>query len=126
MAVAKDASMFVHPETWDDFIAPGVRAREAIDGGRWLLGDLADAATTDYGEGRLHVYERAIGVSFDSLRRYRDVARAFDPATRVAALSWEAHREVAALDDREEWLRRAASGGWSVSRLRAEIEEARR
>ena len=34
MAVAKDASMSVHPETWDDCIAPGVRAREAIDGGR--------------------------------------------------------------------------------------------
>ena len=111
---------------WDEHVREGIEARQQRDGAQWRLGDLAASVETTYGEQSLQKYAEEIGVEFNTLREYRRVANEFGNATRVANLSWTHHREVAALDDPEPWLRMAAHEGWSVARLRQEIEATRR
>lgn len=111
---------------WDDHVRQGREAREQRDGAQWMLGDLAASVETTYGEQSLQRYAEEIGVGYDTLRRYRAVARAFPKDRRRSDLSYTHHAEVAALDDPAPWLQMAAAGGWSVSRLRSEIEATRR
>jgi hypothetical protein len=102
---------------WPDLVQEGISARRDRDGAQWRLGDLALEVETSYGGGELERYAEEIGLEYDTLRRYRDVSRAYVFATRVANLSFSHHRQVAARPDRLEWLQRADAGGWSVRRL---------
>lgn len=70
-------------------------------------------------------YADAIGVEYDTLRRYRDVARAYESANRFANLSWSHHLVAAAQEDRLEWLKAAEEEGYSVAQLRQALSERR-
>jgi len=111
---------------WDDHVRQGREARERRDGAQWTLGDLAASVETTYGDASIQKYAEEVGIPYDTLRRYRDVARRFPESARHRALSFGHHQSVASLDDPAPWLRMAAHGGWSVSRLREEIERTRR
>jgi hypothetical protein len=105
---------------WEELISAGIEARQASDQTRWKLGDLALQVDSRYGEHTLEQYAKSIGVPYDSLRRYRDISKAYEAATRVASLSWTHHRVMAAEPDRLEWLKRAVEAGWSAARTRQE------
>ncbi|MGE0227640.1 MAG: hypothetical protein AB7I38_13425 [Dehalococcoidia bacterium] len=77
-----------------------------------------------YGDGTLSHYAAAIGVEPSTLSDFRRVARAFENRERSRSLSWSHHQALAAQPDRLEWLARAASGHWTVGRLRNELRTA--
>lgn len=105
---------------WDDHVRDGLEARAQRDGAQWRLGDLASSIETTYGESDLEKYAKEIGVEYGTLREYRRVAVAYGNANRLANLSWTHHFVVAALPDRNHYLRLATEEGWSVARLREE------
>lgn len=76
---------------WSSLVKEGKEAVNALGESKWQLGDLARKVETKHGEQSLQTFADEVGVSYDSLRRYRDVAKAYpDPATRVAI--WSVHR----------------------------------
>ena len=71
-------------------------------------------------------YEEAVkrtSLSYQTLRNYTWVARAFPLPRRRQTLSFSHHLEVVALEQPEQdyWLRRAEELSWSRNRLRAEV-----
>lgn len=114
----------VAEDVWEELVTEGIATVRARDGAQWHLGDLAARVEVTYAEHDIDDYGEAIGVSASTLRRYRDVARAYEPATRVADVSWSHHRLVAARDDRLDWLEQARAGGWSRRRLESELAAA--
>lgn len=69
---------------------------------RWVLGDLACAVETSYGESELGKYAEEVGVQWSTLRDYAQVSRAFPASCRLATTSWTVYRTLAAQGDRLE------------------------
>ncbi|HJR19671.1 MAG TPA: hypothetical protein VJ922_08135 [Actinomycetota bacterium] len=107
---------------WGRIVAEGLAARAAADGGSWRIGHLALLVERRYASGALQKFSEAIGESYGTVRRYRWVARAFDPDIRLRfpGLSFSHFQAVAGLSDRLTWLQRASRGSWSVDRLTRE------
>jgi hypothetical protein len=99
----------------------------AVDrAGAWCLGDCINYGEHRYGE----KYAQAVSETNLSPERLRVVAwvcSRFPKAERRVGLSFESHREVASISEREErneWLERAERGGWSSKELRNQLREA--
>ena len=107
---------------WGRIVAEGLAARAAADGGCWRIGHLALLVERRYASGALQRFAAAIGESYGTVRRYRWVAKAYDPDVRLRlpTLSFSHFQTVAGLPDRLTWLQRAARGSWSVDRLTRE------
>jgi hypothetical protein len=82
---------------WDTLVQIG---RQIAYAGQWVLGDLATQVGTVYGEHSLEKYADEIGVEYDTLRRYRDISRAFPETATRGAQPWSVHRVLAAQPDR--------------------------
>lgn len=113
---------------WRRIIAEGRAARASADGGRWRIGQLALLVERRYASGALQRFAEEIGESYGSVRRYRWVAKSYDPnvRTRFADLSFSHFQAVAGLPDKLAWLERADRGSWSVDRLTRESRGAPR
>lgn len=111
-------------EEWQLLESEGRSLVETIGKSQWALGDLAIRVSTNahYGQHGLELYAENIGIEFTSLLRYRDVAKAYENATRVA-LSWTHHRLIAARQDRHDWLKAAVRNDWSVRQMVEEIHK---
>lgn len=107
---------------WGRIVAEGLAARAAADGGCWRIGHLALLVERRYASGALQRFSAAIGESYGTVRRYRWVAKAYDPdiRLRLPTLSFSHFQTVAGHPDRLTWLQRAARGSWSVDRLTRE------
>jgi hypothetical protein len=107
---------------WGRIVAEGRAARAAADGGSWRIGHLALLVERRYASGALQRFAEAIGESYGTVRRYRWVAKAFDPDIRLRfpGLSFSHFQAVAGHPDRLTWLQRASRGSWSVDRLARE------
>lgn len=94
---------------------------------QWMLGDLAKGVVKDYGEKKLEKYANDIKEIYNTLRRYRDVAKKFEIARRHAFsdLSFTHFQSCAGQDDPdpEHWLKLAHDNNWSCERLREEIQK---
>jgi hypothetical protein len=100
----------------------GVQIHEVSNSSTWWLGDWLIYGRKTY-PGR---YREAVGqtsLDYQTLRNYAWVAGRISPDRRRAELSFQHHAEVAPLppDQQQQWLARAAAGGWSRNRLRTEI-----
>lgn len=96
------------------------------DSSAWWLGDWLVFGEQNFPDR----YRRAIaqtGLSYGTLRNYASVAHRFPVHRRHSKLSFHHHLEVASLPEAERWrwLEKAAEGGWSKSRLRAELRSSR-
>jgi hypothetical protein len=113
-------------ERWDALVAQGKRARLQHDAASWALGDLARDVVSTFGEGRLAEFAEAVDIGYEDLERYHRVAGVYSTAsgTRAAALSWSHYRQAAAWPDREQWLARATSEGWTLRQLATEYDMA--
>lgn len=65
------------------------------------------------------------GIEVNTLRQYKQVADQVKSDTRVSDLGYSHHREVAALDEKqqEEYLQKAVENDWTVKELRDAIKE---
>lgn len=110
---------------WARIVAEGRAARGAADGGRWRIGGLALMVERRYASGALQRFASEIAESYGTVRRYRWVAKAYDPIVRerFSSQSFSHFQAVAGLPDRLTWLERAARGTWSVDRLSRESRE---
>jgi hypothetical protein len=112
---------------FDEWAAIGDALCHAEQSVMWWIGDWWAYGYNRYGE-RARALEdmRARGhnpPAFKTCARAGTVSRQFTSARRRALLSFEHHKEVAALDEREQdWLLdRAQSNAWSVVQLREEV-----
>jgi len=121
-AVAADETVSAASFDWGRIVAEGRAARAAADGGRWRIGHLTLLIERRYASGAVQRFAEAIGESYGTVRRYRWVAKAYDPdiRLRLPGLSFSHFQAVAGLPDRLAWLQRAARGRWSVDRLTRE------
>jgi hypothetical protein len=102
---------------WPDLVAEGIEARRTRDGAQWRLGDLALEVETTYGGHELERYAEDVGVEYNTLRDYRDTAKAYGIDERSSNLSWSHHRAVRSQSDRQDWIRQAIEKRWSVRTL---------
>lgn len=111
---------------WARLVAEGRAARSTADGGRWRIGGLALLVERRYASGALQRFAEEIGESYASVRRYRWVAKGYDPNARArfSTLSFSHFQAVAGLPDKLVWLERAERGTWSVDRLTRESRRA--
>jgi hypothetical protein len=111
---------------WARLVTEGRAARATADGGRWRIGGLALLVERRYAGGALQRFAEEIGESYGSVRRYRWVAKAYDPNARArfSTLSFSHFQAVAGLPDKLVWLERAERGTWSVDRLTRESRKA--
>ena len=111
---------------WPRLVAEGRSARTAADGGRWKIGHLALLVERRYASGALQRFAEEIGESYATVRRYRWVAKAYDPDARARfqSLSFSHFQAVAGMPDKLVWLARAERGSWSVDRITRESHAA--
>ncbi|WP_260614718.1 LmbU family transcriptional regulator [Microbispora sp. KK1-11] len=92
----------------------------------WWLGDWLVYGEEFFSD-RYRMAIAKTSLSYKTLRNYAWVARKFPMSRRRDTLSLQHHAEVAALteDEQEFWLTRAEKEGWSLNRLRREIQASR-
>jgi hypothetical protein len=117
----------VLPETpGDRLTAPELRdlARRLSSLLVWALGDLAFAC--EFEGIRLDDLAEVTGLPASLLKTANGLAGAFDLRDRRALLSWLHHRVIADAPDqeREEWLQRASSHGWTPAELARQLAAA--
>lgn len=107
--------------TLDDLITMGQGLREKKDNLSWEMGDLSIEVTKSYGPDGLRAFATGVGIEYSTIRRYRDVSKAYPRAFReeVAMLSWSHFRQAAARDDRFDLLRKAHDNSWSIEKMMA-------
>jgi predicted ATPase len=114
-------------KSWEEYISSGMVARENKDSSCWMLGDLANAITTDYGENTIGKYAYAIGVEKKTLMNYRTTTAKFDVDTRkkYRKLSFSHFAVIASTEKPEAWLEKADDEEWNVEMLKRELRNAR-
>ncbi len=105
--------------TLEDLISRGMELREKKDNISWELGDLAIEVTRLFGPRYLPEFSKGIGIIVSTIRRYRDISKTYSPEMRekYSFCSWSHFRQVAAREDRLEWLERACDEQWSLEKL---------
>jgi hypothetical protein len=90
---------------------------------QWRRGDIALALKPVYGEHTLDKFAETVGVDYDTIHRYRQVAKAYEYPTRIGNLSWSHHQCICIRENRLEWLQKASEARpkWSVSQMLEEI-----
>lgn len=101
--------------TWDDYIQKAQQLREEQDNIQWGIGDLAVDVTDTFGPKTLKDFARDSGIPITTVRRYRDVARAYSPLIRkqYSFLPWSTFKALAGQENRLELLLRANDEGWT-------------
>lgn len=91
----------------------------------WWLGDWGNYGVKEYGDRSSIASEMAEELGIDSERIRQSMNVAASVGTRVPSLQWSHHREVMALEskDQKKWLNKAAESKWTVSQLRQAIRK---
>lgn len=71
---------------WTDLCERGRQAREALDGWRWILGDLACEVERRFGMESMADFAREVNIAKKTAEQYRRVARFYPEDTRVSFL----------------------------------------
>lgn len=118
---------------WESIVSAGIEAQNRMDGGRWVIGDLALLVQSEYGQGSVEQFARDIKVELPSVRSYRTVSAFWhrENSTRVellerlSNLSWSHFRAAMQLKQVEEatdFLHHAAANDLSVEASRLELK----
>lgn len=118
---------------WESIISAGIEAQNRMDGGRWMIGDLALLVQSEYGQGSVEQFARDIKVELPSVRSYRTVSAFWhrESSTRVEILatlpnlSWSHFRAAMQLKDMHaatDMLHTAAAHDWTVEAFRLELK----
>jgi len=118
---------------WESIVSAGIEAQNSMDGGRWIIGDLALLVQKEYGQGSVEAFAKDIKVELPSVRSYRTVSAFWhrENSTRVEILStlpnlsWSHFRTAMQLKDvsaATAFLHHAAANDWSVEGCRLELK----
>lgn len=118
---------------WESIVSAGIEAQSRMDGGRWVIGDLALLVQKEYGQGSVEQFARDIKVELPSVRNYRTVSAFWsrenslrsEILTTMPNLSWSHFRTAMQLKDMEaatDFLHEAAANDWSVEACRLELK----
>jgi hypothetical protein len=113
--------------SFDDWLTCGQVLDLAEGAVQWWRGDWwAFGSGRQWGEGE--ALAEKVGVNYGTLTSYGSVARAFDFSDRSEKLTFSHHLRVMAApaEERQAWLRRAETEGWSVAELRAALAQGKR
>lgn len=72
---------------WTDLCERGRQAREALDGWRWILGDLACEVERRFGMESMADFAREVNIAKKTAEQYRRVARFYAEDTRVSFIA---------------------------------------
>jgi hypothetical protein len=119
-------------DTFDLVVNAGIAARESLDQGRYVIGDLACHVKKKYGEDQLGIFAADIHCKAASVREYRRVcafwlrpvrAELFDA---MPGLSYSMLRDARRLGDTAralDFLRKCNDEGWKCERASIEIDK---
>lgn len=106
----------------EDYVSKGMELVEREESVQWELGDLANDVTFNVGPKYLPEFAKSIRKPVSTIRRYRDVSRAFDPdiRSRFAFVSWSIFRDLCKFDREKkiEILTKAADEMWSYEKFK--------
>ena len=120
---------------WQTLIGLWLICEELDQLNQWYKGDIACKVESKYGEGGLEKFAQELGISSDTIVAYRRTSRAFDVTYRGLNLTWTHYFLASRVDswdkkkkdfktkERFKWVDKAHDEGWSVGKLRAEVEE---
>jgi len=112
----------------EQLVSTGMVAREYKDLSQWILGKLALAVDTAYGDNAIGKFASEIGVNINTLQRYRWVVKHF-PDVNVSepkALPFYAYEELVTVDHPEYWMNKAVDEDLPPFVLIQEIREHKR
>jgi hypothetical protein len=103
-------------EAWQGI---GANLRKIEGGVMWWLGDWLRYGEAEHGEKYSQALD-ATDYAYQTLNSARWVAERVEAKRRRKGLTWGHHREVAALEAKEQdkWLAKAEKEGWTVKELR--------
>lgn len=118
---------------WESIVSAGIEAQNRMDGGRWVIGDLALLVKSEYGQGSIEQFARDIKVELNRVREYRTVsefwARENSARAEILAtlpnLSWSHFRVAMQTKDVQaaaDMLHTAAAHDWTVEAFRLELK----
>ena len=109
--------------TLDAWVSVGRQIAVILDASTWWLGDWLIYGRETYPDRYRHAIDRT-GLSYQTLRNYAWIARAFPVSRRRDGLSMQHHAEVITLAEEAQnaWLDRAEDQGWSVTQLRRRLK----
>lgn len=112
--------------TEGDWRAAGAAIALVGEAYQWLVGDWLTIGEHRWGRSYQEA-AAALGLEYNTVKDWAWVAANVDLSIRTDKLPWSAHRLIASIesdDDKRAWLAAAADNGWSVARLRAELQMA--
>jgi len=96
------------------------RLKTVEDATAWWYGDLALARDKQYGS--LKEMAERLEINYQSLNKYQVICRAYpEVGMRIPSISFTHHQTAAPLDNRLEWLQKAADEGFSAKELKMQI-----
>jgi hypothetical protein len=117
--------------TDEDLTAIGMSLQRIEGCKAWWWGDFLLKQEERHGEHYSQRYAEVTGLEQQTLRRYKMVAKFFEPLRRRNDLSWNHHLEAMlantnSVKEGQEWLAKAEEEKLPVSRLRAAIRKSKR
>jgi hypothetical protein len=110
-------------DEWESLISSGMEARSRKDESQWELGEIASRVTSKYGKEGLDKFANEVGLTRNSLYRYRDVWRGWQGKKIISAMSFSHHKIALGSEDPEKLIEMAYENNWSCERLGAEIKK---
>ena len=113
--------------SFDEWEAIGTKLQAASAAVHWWLGDWWAFGDAKYGERAAQAMDPEFPWAFQTCRDAAWVSRAIETSRRRDVLSWSHHREVAALEpkDQDHLLDQAIAEDWSRSELRRAVHRFR-
>jgi hypothetical protein len=120
------------PAAWDMAVAAGMEARENMDSGRWIIGDIAATLRKSYGKNIFGQYAKSINVQPKTVRDYSRTARFWQKDAReelldlYPTLTYSHFRTAMRFKDigkATAFLVECADGAWTIERADVEASE---
>jgi hypothetical protein len=119
-----DAPILDHALAWADAVSLGIDARQQIDTGRYVIGDLALLVSAHYGSDEIGRFADDIHMEAKRVQEYRTVCRYYPPLVRASLagmdLPYSMLRAAMRYDDLDrslDMLHTAALEHWRVMDL---------
>ena len=109
-------------EEWEHV---GERLAALERGLQWAIGDWLNYGSRKYARGRYETLAASFGLEKETVRKYAQVAAAYESGIRIPSLTFLHHQIAAALPAQQQQalLLEAGRRGWSASRLKRAIRD---